>query len=671
MGVPKFYNEFIRGLDHKGILLRSVPQYVSSFSLDMNGLIHQCAQIVYAYGEHADPQRAELVAKADPLYLEVELHNTLASKLMMLLSNVQPQEILVLAVDGVAPQAKIQQQRQRRYRAALERELKPTVVGRSRLTQPTSTWGGRKSTKSDQDTGRVAFDSNAITPGTDFMIRLDSFIQRWLLTNQPVLPAKVIYSGHLVPGEGEHKIMDLMRSGEITGNGAHVLYGLDADLILLSLISPLRNIFLMREDIRDVVSIDNLAVGLTKDLSVETTLEGGVQHHQLGGQHFDLTKLKDFVLMSFLIGNDFLPHQPSLDSMTQAINTMMTVYKDLNQPLTLADGIDWANFTAFLNLLQQYEPGFLAEAATRDVKYPSRMLQAASQSGQFDYNTFRGAWYQNALGPRVQLQSEALSQVLAPSTDRIVAMCLNYLDGLNWVLRYYVGGTGNVDVSYLYRYHHTPLLGDLSSVLGQLVETEAVQQLTGGIPKEEMVLFSPVHQMLAVLPPRSIHLIPPEVRHLMSASSPIIDLFPTNFIIERDGKNNEWQGTVILPAVDPLRLIAAVNTLTSWTEKRAEVYDMRDNIIMVRPEEVQRARQIEQLIRTVTQDPGRPREGPPPERGRGRGRGQGRGRGRGRGQGQGRGRGGGRGRGQGRGGQQGHPQGGPAHNAWLDPRLYQ
>ena len=86
-----------------------------------------------------------------------------------------------------------------------------------------------------------AFDSNCITPGTSFMHRLGShlrfFIRKKMETDATWQKPKIIFSGHDVPGEGEHKIMECIRWAKINStykpNLRHCMYGLDADLIMV------------------------------------------------------------------------------------------------------------------------------------------------------------------------------------------------------------------------------------------------------------------------------------------------------------------------------------------------------------------------------------------------------------------------------------------------------
>ena len=60
-------------------------------------------------------------------------------------------------MDGVAPRAKMNQQRSRRFRSAKEREENDKKARQKGEILPTD----------------KKFDSNTITPGTDFMVRLD------------------------------------------------------------------------------------------------------------------------------------------------------------------------------------------------------------------------------------------------------------------------------------------------------------------------------------------------------------------------------------------------------------------------------------------------------------------------------------------------------------------
>jgi len=97
---------------------------------------------------------------------------------------VKPKVSVYMAIDGVAPRAKLNQQRSRRFRSAKD------------MTEATKDMPHKES-------GAV-FDSNCITPGTEFMARVSDtikyFIQKKLKEDPLWRNLKVIFSGHEVPG---------------------------------------------------------------------------------------------------------------------------------------------------------------------------------------------------------------------------------------------------------------------------------------------------------------------------------------------------------------------------------------------------------------------------------------------------------------------------------------
>lgn len=164
-------------------------------------------------------------------------------------SIVRPRRLIYLAVDGPAPRAKMNQQRSRRFRAAKEgRESKEAVRFRRDLLE--------KRGKSVLPPGAPGFDSNTITPGTDFMARLSRALEWYILDRLDSDPGwekiVVLFSDATIPGEGEHKIMDYIREQrkcpDHNPNLRHVLYGADADLIMLGLVSHEPNFTILREE---------------------------------------------------------------------------------------------------------------------------------------------------------------------------------------------------------------------------------------------------------------------------------------------------------------------------------------------------------------------------------------------------------------------------------------
>ena len=61
----------------------------------------------------------------------------------------------------------------------------------------------------------------------------------------------LLYLIHLVPGEGEHKILQYIKTNKIKlSKQSNCIYGLDADLIMLSLLSGIKMyVFVKRKNI--------------------------------------------------------------------------------------------------------------------------------------------------------------------------------------------------------------------------------------------------------------------------------------------------------------------------------------------------------------------------------------------------------------------------------------
>ena len=99
---------------------------------------------------------------------------------------IKPQRLFFLAVDGVAPRAKMNQHRGRRFRSAKDAEMAEK----------------KAKEKGEKLPEEARFDSNCITPGTPFMCRLDNalryFIQQKISTSRAWRNCKVILSGHQV-----------------------------------------------------------------------------------------------------------------------------------------------------------------------------------------------------------------------------------------------------------------------------------------------------------------------------------------------------------------------------------------------------------------------------------------------------------------------------------------
>lgn len=265
-----------------------------------------------------------------------------------------------MAIDGVAPRAKMNQQRARRFRTAYEAEENMKKAIKQGLDIP----------KEDP------FDSNAITPGTEFMAKLTSnlkyFIHKKMTEDSRWSNVRVILSGHEVPGEGEHKIMQFIRTmksqPEYNPNLRHCIYGLDADLIMLGLVTHDPHFSLLREEVTFGPGSQNksgdvhdqkfflLHLSLLREyMALEfQDLESEVSFE------YDFERiLDDFILIMYVIGNDFLPNLPDLHINKGAFPLLIGAFKQsikhLDGYLNEGGKINFKRLGVWLDYLSEFE----------------------------------------------------------------------------------------------------------------------------------------------------------------------------------------------------------------------------------------------------------------------------------------------------------------------------
>lgn len=174
--------------------------------------------------------------------------------------------------------------------------------------------------------------------------QLKYFVTMKVSTDSLWQNVKVILSGHETPGEGEHKIMDFIRFEKskpgYDPNMRHCLYGLDADLVMLGLCTHDPHFSLLREEVR----FGGKKTAQKKTAAPETTtfhllhlslLREYIDHEFSSLRHdsrmnfeYDLESIiDDWVLMGFLVGNDFLPHLPCLHINKGALSELFETYK--------------------------------------------------------------------------------------------------------------------------------------------------------------------------------------------------------------------------------------------------------------------------------------------------------------------------------------------------------
>ncbi|XP_058517369.1 5'-3' exoribonuclease 1 isoform X4 [Ochotona princeps] len=598
MGVPKFYRWISERYPCLSEVVKEhqIPEFDNLY-LDMNGIIHQCS--------HPNDDDVHFRISEDKIFTDIFHY------LEVLFRIIKPRKVFFMAVDGVAPRAKMNQQRGRRFRSAKEAEEKIKKAIEKGETLPTE----------------ARFDSNCITPGTEFMARLHEhlkyFVNMKISTDKSWQGVTIYFSGHETPGEGEHKIMEFIRSEKAKPdhdpNTRHCLYGLDADLIMLGLTSHEAHFSLLREEVR---------FGGKKTQRVcapeETTFH--LLHLSLMREYIDyeFSALKkkitfkydieriidDWILMGFLVGNDFIPHLPHLhinhDALPLLYGTYITILPELGGYINESGHLNLPRFEKYLVKLSDFDREhfsevfvdlkwfeskvgnkYLNEAAGIAAEEAKNFKEKKKLKGQENSLCWAALDKNEVITCKDNLEDETEDDDLfetefrqykrtyymtkmgvdVVSDDFLADQAACYVQAIQWILHYYYHGVQSW--SWYYPYHYAPFLSDIRNISSLKIHFEL------GKP------FKPFEQLLAVLPAASKNLLPACYQHLMtSEDSPIIEYYPPDFKTDLNGKQQEWEAVVLIPFIDEKRLLEAMEACNHSLKKEERKRNQHSECLM-------------------------------------------------------------------------------------------
>lgn len=419
MGIPSYFNFILK--KHNSIIKKKSFIKSDYLFIDANSIIYDT---IYENSFNNTTDNKEIYIK---VYENIN----------KLIKTINANKKTYICLDGVPPYAKIIQQRQRRYKGNLM----------NKLLNKKKQWN-----------------TNQITPGTEFMDNLDNF-----LINKYKNAKKIIFSGSNEPMEGEHKISDIIRKSHISSDENIIIYGLDADLFIIGLllINENNKIFLYKETkhfsyIKNINEDENYYFDLnifSKQISLNLN------------NNCTISATYDYCFLTFLCGNDFMPHTPSInirnDGIITIINSYINYIKKYNEPIInkTEKTINWNNLRKYLFILSDDETNNIKN----NIKWKLN-LKVEPLNYEDKIN----------LLPCVDIEDEIFIynnitdyNKIILNIDNPINECNNYLELLEWTWYYYNGS--NINNTIYYKYNNGPLLKDIINYI-PITDSEKIVQ---------------------------------------------------------------------------------------------------------------------------------------------------------------------------------------------------
>jgi 5'-3' exonuclease len=533
MGIPSYFSYIIKNYTNIIRKFKDIndDSKIDHLMMDCNSIIYDAFRIIETLSK---------TKSFDSTTVESQIITNVLDKIKHYIQFISPTKSVFITFDGVAPFAKMSQQRTRRYKT----EFSKMIDQENSLLNDSRIWN-----------------TTAITPGTTFMNSLTYAIHSEFAGQERKYNIDNMFiSCSDEPGEGEHKLFEKIRN-DISKEDTIAIYGLDSDLIMLSIfhIQYAHNIYVFREvpEFKSILPADHKF-----EQDEKLFLDIQLLHESIFEEMGSLIKeqsVYDYIFMCFLLGNDFLPHFPCLNIRTNGIRNIMSLYKqhigkyqDKGRGLvSIADGtIQWINVKILFNEIANQEHRYLLHEYTLRDKMDGRIWadNTPEEKAQLLLNTpiiYRqtekyinpkdGGWENRYYKTLFHLEKIHTTELHNKKKE----ICINYLEGLEWVFKYYT--VGCPDWKWKYHYSYPPLFKDLVHYIPSDNKTEFI------LPHNNNHPFSPYLQLAYVLPGSQLTLLPNEMTQYLRKNH--YAFYPADYEFLWAFCRYFWEAHPILPEI--------------------------------------------------------------------------------------------------------------------------
>lgn len=535
MGIPSYFSYIIKNYSN---IIRNLSFFKKQSNFTFQHLYMDCNSIIYDAVHSLEKQ----INSGIPI--DTDFETAVIKKVSLGIEDyiklIRPTDSVFITFDGVAPFAKMEQQRTRRYKSSFMAN-----ISFDNTLPKTSSWN-----------------TSAITPGTDFMDKLSRQIDYDYKHMEGRYNVKrVIVSCANCPGEGEHKLFANLRTESVINDNVAV-YGLDADLIMLSIfhLKYCKNIYVFREApefLKNAIPIQSRGNDNEPHFLDIKPLASSISA-EMNCKFADPQRIYDYVFLCFFLGNDFLPHFPAMNIRTHGINALLDIYRlcignhqDRFLISKTTGNIQWRNVAIFVKEIAKREHEFLQnEYFVRNKfdkrQYPDNTPKEKEEVLQNTPVIYRAE--EKYICPDEQFWEERYYKALFGcdrNQDELRSICNNYLEGLEWVFKYYTRGCP--DWRWKYNYHYPPLFADLCAYIPHF-EMDFIDESKSSNTRP----FSPEVQLSYVLSYSNLHLLHKPICQFLKTNYQ--ELYPDNYKFQWAFCRYFWEAHPMLPEI-PLKLL--------------------------------------------------------------------------------------------------------------------